>query len=106
MPSSDNWFSKGKFANKNQFDQNLTLKNESTLPKVVMKGQFFWCYIRFFVVFNICKCKKPPIFWLFQKKYRILHLVKKSKPNRLCSGWVKMWQIKIAKIPELSTNIN
>ena len=31
------------------------------------------------MVFNIRFYKNSPIFWIFQKKYRILHLVKKSK---------------------------
>ena len=45
-------------------------------------GQFypnFTYYEQIFIDFNTLIHKNHPIFWIFQKKYRILHLVKKSK---------------------------
>ena len=45
---------------------------------VVFVSKFIY-YIHIFDFFNTVFYKNPLIFWLFQKKYRILHFVNKRK---------------------------
>ena len=57
----------------------MTEKNKYHLLKIVIFASNFLCFVHIFYVVNICVCKISLFFWIVQKKYRILHLVKKYK---------------------------
>ena len=78
-------FSKGKFANKNSRGQKNGQKNGFSLLKTVVLRPKITCFVQIFMFFNNPSHKNSLIFWLFQKKYRILHFVKKRKP-KLCGN--------------------
>ena len=54
-------------------------KNGFGPPNMVIFSQNFTCYVHFFMVFNHSVLQKLFDFLDISKKYRILHLVKKSK---------------------------
>ena len=60
-------------------------KTVKTQPKTIDQVRLFLFHVRIFGIINISTCKNSLIIWLFQKKYRILHFVKKRKP-KLCGN--------------------